>query len=130
MPAFASDCRHMSAEVGRSLHKTYLIAVQGLEKINGSLEEICSFLSSRVSRVATGLERADACPMLAPFMRPERGIITSGVLPVRVHVVQDILLAEGSQKRLDLGSSVRSTCVTISIVSPVAVIGPKPVDGP
>lgn len=68
--------------------RTYGIAVQGLEKINGLLEEIWHFLCWGVGSVAFGLEGRDTGSMLCPFVVPELLVVAVDIYPVCIHIVE------------------------------------------
>ena len=63
-----------------------------------------------IARVAAWLQGTDACSMLAPFMLPEAFVVALIVLPVCVHVVEEVRPAGGG----DYGGDVCVLAVRIA----------------
>lgn len=78
--------------------------------------------------VAGRIEGADASSVLAPLVLPESLVIALVILPVGVHVCEQVRLAERVQDSSDVGVCAR--CITVGIVGAVAMIWPQAVDGP
>lgn len=66
--------------------QTYSVCVQGLEQIDHELEVVCSFLTSRVRRIARWLKCGYTCPVSRPFVLPESLTRLAVAQPVVLHV--------------------------------------------
>lgn len=82
---------------------TYSIGWQRLEQIHSFLEEIDDFLGSFVVGVALWFQGADTGTVFTPLVGPEGVVVALVVLPVCLHVRQELCLAEGCEDRADVG---------------------------
>lgn len=78
--------------------------------------------------IARRIESADASSVLAPLVLPETLVIALVILPVGVHVSEQVRLAERVQDSSDVCVFARR--ITVGIVGAVATIRPEAVDGP
>lgn len=101
-----------------------MIRVEALEEIDRLLEEINHLLLARVVGVAARVEGADAGAVLSPLVLPKRLVVPLVVLPVGVHVVEQVRLAVRRQDVGDVG--VGAVRVAVRVVRPVAVVWPCP----
>ena len=98
------------------------IGRQRLEQIHRLLEEIHHLLLRHVIGVAAWFQRADAGAVLAPLVLPEALVVALVVLPVGVHVGEEVRGPCGRDDGGDVGVGARG--VTVGVVGAVAVVGP------
>ena len=79
-----------------------LVGRESLEELDSASEEIRSFLSILVVRVAVRVEGGDASAVLAPFVLPEGLVLTLVVLPVFLHVVKSLSSSIGGENIADV----------------------------
>jgi len=106
---------------------TDLVGIQPLEEIHHLLEEVADLLLRVVVRVAAGLDGVDARAVLVPFVLPEALVVTLVVLPVGLHVVEQLRPALRPQDGRDVAVLARR--VAVGSVGAVAVVGPEILSG-
>ena len=74
-------------------HK-YLVGIKSFEKVHRLLEVIDHFFLRRITGIALCPQGADACAVLVPLVFPELLVIALVVLPVRVHIIEEVGLAK------------------------------------
>lgn len=102
--------------------RTYLVSIKTLEQIHHFLEEITHFLLRLIVAVAAWVNCVQTSTVLAPFMLPERLVVSVDVHPVLVHVVDEIGTALRVENGRDVG--VGTVGVTIGLVGAITVVGP------
>lgn len=105
-----------------------LVSWEALEKSNSGVEEIDKLIFLGVVGVAAGVQSGVTGTMLAPFVLPERLVITLVVLPVGLHVSQNIAMTLVFKNAANI--SVCSRAITSGFVGAVAVVGPEAMDSP
>lgn len=72
----------------------HFVSRKGLEQIHSLLKEIWDLLLALIIRIAGSIQSANASSMLSPFMFPKRLIIPVYVFPIRIHIIEEVGLAE------------------------------------
>lgn len=101
---------------------------QCLEQIHDDLEEVDSFHSSLIVRVASRVEGADTCSVSGPLVLPEILIGLIVTVPVRIHVVQELGGAVFLNERSDI--IIVTARVAVFRVVSITVIWPQSMDTP
>lgn len=116
-----------------------LVSREILEQSDGRVEKVDKFILLGVVGIAAGVQSGVASTMLAPFVLPERPstddaglgcddhlperlIVALVVLPIGLHVGQDVTMTLVLKNAADVG--VCSRAITSSFVSAIAVVGP------
>jgi hypothetical protein len=95
------------------------------EEGNGAVEVVDYFFGRLVLGVAFRLERADAGPVLGPFVVPEGFVVARVVFPVGLHKGEGVVCAERLQDRRDVAVGARG--VAVCVVGAVAAVRPMAV---
>ena len=99
-----------------------LVAGKYLEEIYRFLEVLHNLFGSLVVSVAIWYHGGNASSMLGPLVFPESLIIALIVLPVGIHVVEEVRGTKGSDYVGDVGVCTR--WITVSLVGAIALVGP------
>lgn len=99
-----------------------LVARQGLEERDGTVEVVDDFFGGLVLSVALWLERADAGAMLGPLVVPKGLVLALVVFPVCLHERESVVCAEGLQDRRDVRVGARG--VAVGVVGAITAVGP------
>lgn len=76
-----------------------------------------------VAVVALSLERTDARSMLIPLVRPKRRVVALIVLPVRLHVIEEIRATRVDENQRDVAVFPRG--VAKFVETAIAMIWPR-----
>jgi hypothetical protein len=89
------------------------------------VEKIDNFFLRSVICIALGIQGADTSAMLAPFMHPKSLVVATDILPILVHVFEDILSTSACQDGRYI--AIRSVRIASLVEASIAVIRPAAV---
>jgi len=105
-----------------------IVGGQIFEQRDSGVEEVHKLVFLFVVVVAVGIQGGVTSSVLAPFVLPERLVIALVVLPVGLHIAQDITMTFVQKDATNIG--ICSRAIACSFVRAITVVRPQTVNSP